>query len=1082
LSCDFPKLVIHLRSQREGYIVYHSSAITSESEYGESSDDSDGALSPIKIAPQNAESIAVTSQLMIKNSIKNHVYQLPILLRSNHINAAAFESSVPSELTTYFRTLLESSSSRLITRSQKVKLNSICQDFMNLFSPQKVNTPKGLALGLVVKHLTGSKDVINILHKLGHSASYDTIRAYETSLAIHAISNENKIPDSFAYQKHITMVRDNIDYLEATKSGSGTTHHTNGILIQVDHQIPTPMPFQTHEKRTNYRSLCPTVEPIAALQFHRKSNPEHLLRCELPVIPDLFQFDILEFTFALIRFQTEITKPSWTGFNKLTRSFQSSPHSVIEYLKTIEKPPTDIDVVNHILQKSLDQLDKFGLSSGVVVFDQAVYAKAQAVRFLNPILQSRLVLRLGEFHTTMAFLGVRGKRCGDAGMSDILIDSQCIAAGSIKGVLNGHSYNRALRANKLLMESLFDLLLGQYVQDCANTNSLLTSTSTDMARPLINNKQSHQINENSQAIHDSIYKPFLAYVEKQCEKSSTFRFWYGYVQLIRLLLNFIRGTRESNWNLHLDSLCHMLPWFYAYDKHNYARYGTLYYVEMQNLPQTHQEIHELFSNNRGSFTYQTNHHQSFSAIACDQAIEQTINRDSKSRGGLTGMTLQVSASQRWLASHSERAAIYRSLGRMLELEKSVHDEYECSETSWKADEDVRLNIKEAIKDRINPFNYKHSKLVSIVSGNEAPVEVQADLDRAHEIGAMKLNEFVQKRITTQEVDFNCALKWNKLRTFSVAPTKHKTKLEQTNMSSGLFNRLLVVSQQRTFDLKKVLSYSLGPVSWSLAKSDGSLVKTAKCALMNSIEKELTTDCYASHKHLPKNSTIIIDGIAEIQELKPLPTFGLYADAFFTKIVLMAQSYSSCRVDFVCDSYPEISIKNMERVRRAVNGGQKIAVYGPSQKIPVKFSNFLAIGDNKRSLVRFLCEAWSKKTLEKDIIIVVAFETNCIQLKFSKHGGTPKKTELKCLQSDQEEADTRMFLHAKYLINNISPSVIIKSQDTDVFILSLAICKTLPSCQLYLFTGRGNHMRYLNVNIAASKLGSQLCAALPGFHA
>jgi len=38
----------------------------------------------------------------------------------------------------------------------------------------------------------------------------------------------------------------------------------------------------------------------------------------------------------------------------------------------------------------------------------------------------------------------------------------------------------------------------------------------------------------------------------------------------------------------------------------------------------------------------------------------------------------------------------------------------------------------------------------------------------------------------------------------------------------------------------------------------------------------------------------------------------------------------------------------------------------------------------------------------------------------------------------------MLLYAKYLINIISPSVIIKSQDTDVFILSLAVCKKLPS--------------------------------------
>jgi len=75
--------------------------------------------------------------------------------------------------------------------------------------------------------------------------------------------------------------------------------------------------------------------------------------------------------------------------------------------------------------------------------------------------------------------------------------------------------------------------------------------------------------------------------------------------------------------------------------------------------------------------------------------------------------------------------------------------------------------------------------------------------------------------------------------------------------------------------------------------------------------------------------------------------------------------------------------------------------------------------------------------------------NCVRYNFTKHGGIPKKAELKCLQLDHEEADTQTLLHAKYLMNIIISRVIIKSQS---FILSLAICKTLPSYQLFFFTG------------------------------
>jgi len=47
----------------------------------------------------------------------------------------------------------------------------------------------------------------------------------------------------------------------------------------------------------------------------------------------------------------------------------------------------------------------------------------------------------------------------------------------------------------------------------------------------------------------------------------------------------------------------------------------------------------------------------------------------------------------------------------------------------------------------------------------------------------------------------------------------------------------------------------------------------------------------------------------------------------------------------------------------------------------------------------LCETWRKNTLEKK---------NCIQREFFKHGGIPKKTELKCLQLHHEVAGTQTF--------------------------------------------------------------------------
>lgn len=106
--------------------------------------------------------------------------------------------------------------------------------------------------------------------------------------------------------------------------------------------------------------------------------------------------------------------PSWTGFNQLLSS--SIPHkATIAYLSVVDASPTDLNTVNTVLDRSLEIADQLELPSIVVVVDQAIYCKAQTIRWQTPIFQERIVIRLGAFHTTMTVLACIGKisRCPD---------------------------------------------------------------------------------------------------------------------------------------------------------------------------------------------------------------------------------------------------------------------------------------------------------------------------------------------------------------------------------------------------------------------------------------------------------------------------------------------------------------------------------------------------------------------------------------------------------------------------------------------------------------------------------------------
>ena len=77
------------------------------------------------------------------------------------------------------------------------------------------------------------------------------------------------------------------------------------------------------------------------------------------------------------------------------------------------------------------------------------------------------------------------------------------------------------------------------------------------------------------------------FAKSEAEKKPTFALWLNYIQMVEVLLMFLRATRENHWDLHLSAVRSMLPWFFATDRVHYARYGTVYWLEMLCNETTH---------------------------------------------------------------------------------------------------------------------------------------------------------------------------------------------------------------------------------------------------------------------------------------------------------------------------------------------------------------------------------------------------------------------------------------------------------------------------------------------------------------
>lgn len=168
------------------------------------------------------------------------------------------------------------------------------------------------------------------------------------------------------------------------------------------------------------------------------------LLCRQPVQDTIFNFE---------ENQCQVT-PAWTAFNIKLQQNAIPRESSIGYCQVIEASPTEMQTVYTILQRSLQMANQLQQRDAIVVLDLAIYAKALKVMLQNKEEFSRIVLRLGTFHIC-AFMSAMGKRFGDAGLSDVLLKSGVVGAGSIAGVLEGRHYNRALCTHKVIARLCF---------------------------------------------------------------------------------------------------------------------------------------------------------------------------------------------------------------------------------------------------------------------------------------------------------------------------------------------------------------------------------------------------------------------------------------------------------------------------------------------------------------------------------------------------------------------------------------------------------------------------------------------------
>ena len=115
----------------------------------------------------------------------------------------------------------------------------------------------------------------------------------------------------------------------------------------------------------------------------------------------------------------------------------------------------------------------------------------------------------------------------------------------------------------------------------------------------------------------------------------------SYLDMLDIVRGFLKAERTGNWEMHMQAVSQMLPYFAASGHNHYTQNASLYLQSMKNLKVEHSDVYEAFASGyhvvRRSDRY-------WASLSTDLIIEQVLMRISlKTTGGLTrgsGMTEQ----------------------------------------------------------------------------------------------------------------------------------------------------------------------------------------------------------------------------------------------------------------------------------------------------------------------------------------------------------------------------------------------------------------------------------------------------------
>lgn len=213
--------------------------------------------------------------------------------------------------------------------------------------------------------------------------------------------------------------------------------------------------------------------------------------------------------------------------------------------------------------------------------------------------------------------------------------------------MKAKSFNGGIRAHKLLSEAMFRLMWMAFIEWYSKSGNWITDESKifqSITSGINVVQEKGNVPERVEQLGGELaelIKALEVFKSEARVESKMFAYWEQYCDMVNALLQQIKAERSGNWDLYLSTLAVI--------------------TDMRKLKSKHPQVYEEFS--AGNFSISRSGHP-FSQVAADMALEQSINADSKSKGGIVGISQSPAALERWFLTAHVRASVTTSLKEM----------------------------------------------------------------------------------------------------------------------------------------------------------------------------------------------------------------------------------------------------------------------------------------------------------------------------------------------------------------------------------------------------------------------------------